>query len=220
VATTDARSIRSLQRALQVFAQQPSPKLLAVQLVVLIRARMHVLAEVGWWDLLIVIAIFGVLWPVQEWVLHKYVLHLRPFELLGRRVDPVFAKKHRDHHARPDFLPAIFLPVRVIVPLIPVNIALWWLVMPTRSLALTAMIAFGGAALLYEWIHYLTHTSVTPNTRWFRKVRRNHRYHHSKNERYWYAFVVPQVDALFGTDPKPQEVETSATARNLGVEPE
>jgi sterol desaturase/sphingolipid hydroxylase (fatty acid hydroxylase superfamily) len=112
------------------------------------------------------------------------------------------------------------LPTRVIVPLIPVNVGLWWLVMPTTSLAWTAMISFGGAALLYEWIHYLTHTSVTPNTRWFRKVRRNHRYHHYKNERYWYAFVLPQVDTLFGTDPRPQEVETSATARNLGVEPD
>ncbi|HLT36758.1 MAG TPA: sterol desaturase family protein [Enhygromyxa sp.] len=220
---TDARTVRGPSQALLVFMRQPSPRILAVQLVVLIRARMQVLADAGlasltWWDLLIPVVILGVLWPVQEWVLHKYVLHLRPFELLGRRIDPYFAKKHRDHHAQPDYIPDIFLPARVIVPLIPVTVGFWWLLMPTPALALTAMIGYGGAALLYEWVHYLTHTSVTPSTRWFRKVRRNHRYHHYKNERYWYGFVLPQVDALFGTDPRPQDVETSATARNLGVE--
>lgn len=225
VSTVDARAIRTVEHALRVFVQQPSPRILAAQLVILIRVRMHVFAAAGlagltWWDLLVAALILGLLWPLQEWVLHKYVLHLRPFELFGRRVDPFFAKKHRDHHAQPDHIPDIFLPRRVILPLVPVTVGLWWLVMPTLGLALTAMTAFGGAALVYEWIHYLTHTSVTPRTRWFRRVRRNHRYHHYKNERYWYAFVLPLVDTLVRTDPKPTDVETSATARNLGVETE
>lgn len=222
---TDARTIRTLQRALQVFIQYPSPRLLAAKLVILIRVRVHLLADQGlasltWWDLAIPLGIFAVLWPLQEWVLHKYVLHLRPRELFGRRFDPHFAKKHRDHHADPSYLPDVFLPARVILPLVPPTLAFWWWVMPTSGLAVTAMTAYVGAALHYEWVHYLTHTNVTPRTGWFRRVRRNHRYHHFKNERYWHGFTVPVVDTLLGSNPKPASVETSATARTLGVEPE
>ncbi|HVH97810.1 MAG TPA: sterol desaturase family protein [Enhygromyxa sp.] len=222
---SDARTVRSHHQALAVFMSYPSPRILAAQLVVLIRIRMHMLAAVGLasvtgWELLIPIAIVLVLWPVQEWLVHKFVLHLRPRELWGRRFDPHFAKKHRDHHADPSYLPDVFLPARVIVPLIPPTLAFWWLVMPTPELALTAMIAYVGAALHYEWVHYLSHTSVTPRTGWFRRVRRNHRYHHFKNERYWHGFTVPLVDTVLGSNPKASEVETSATARTLGVEPE
>lgn len=197
--------------------------MLATKLAVLVHIRMRLVAEDGLaslsvWDLVLPIAIVLVLWPVQEWVLHKYVLHLRPRELWGRRLDPFFAKKHRDHHGDPNYLPDVFLPVRVIVPLIPPTIAFWWWLMPSPGLAVTAMIAYVGATLHYEWVHYLSHTNVTPRTGWFRRVRRNHRYHHFKNEHYWHGFTVPLVDTLFGSNPRASEVETSATARTLGVE--
>jgi hypothetical protein len=218
----DARTIRTHEQALRVFMVQPSPRILAFQLAVLIRVRMRFAASggawaLGWADLAVAAGILLVLWPLQEWLLHKYLLHLRPRELAGRRLDPLFARKHRDHHAKPWHLPDIFLPARVILPLIPVSVGLWWLVMPTPGLAVTAMASFGAAALLYEWVHYLTHTNVAPRTAWLRKVRRNHRYHHFKSEHYWYGFVIPQVDTLLGTDPDPRTVETSPTARTLGV---
>jgi hypothetical protein len=216
---SDARTIRSVHQALQVFMQYPTPRILATKLAILIRIRIH-LASFTWWDVLIPIAIVLVLWPVQEWFVHKFVLHLRPRELWGRRFDPMFAKKHRDHHADPSYLPDAFLPTRVLVPLIPPTLALWWLVMPTPELAVTAMLAYVAAALHYEWVHYLCHTNVVPQTSWFRRVRRNHRYHHYKNERHWYGFTVPLVDTLFGSNPQAATVETSATARTLGVEPE
>jgi hypothetical protein len=222
---SDARTIRTLHQALLVFMQHPSPRILAAQLVVLLRIRMHLLAAAGlssltWWDLLIPLLTFLVLWPLQEWVLHKYVLHLRPRELWGRRFDPYFAKKHRDHHVDPWYIPDLFLPTRVLVPLIPPVHLLLWLVMPTPELAVTAMLAYVAAALHYEWVHYLSHTSVAPRTEWFRRVRRNHRYHHFKNEHYWYGFTVPLVDTVLGSNPKASAVETSATARTLGVEPD
>jgi hypothetical protein len=220
--TLDARTIRTHDEALRVFMAQPSARILAFQLALLIRIRMRLAAgepswALSWADPAVVAGIVLVLWPLQEWLLHKYLLHLRPREFAGRRFDPLFARKHREHHAQPWHLPDIFLPVRVILPLIPVSVGLWWLVMPTPALAVTAMASFGAAALLYEWIHYLTHTNVPPRTGWLRKVRRNHRYHHYKSEHYWYGFVIPQVDTLLGTDPDPRTIETSPTARTLGV---
>lgn len=221
--TLDTRTIRTHEQALRVFVEQPSVRILGAQLVVLIRLRVRLGAGGGGWaftwtDLAVAAGILLLVWPVQEWVLHKHLLHLRPRELAGRRFDPLFARKHRDHHRQPWHLPDIFLPAKVIVPLIPVSVGLWWLAMPTPGLALTAMTCYAAAAVIYEWVHYLTHTNVTPRTEWFRRVRRNHRYHHFKSEHYWYGFVVPQVDALLGTDPDPATVETSPTARTLGVE--
>lgn len=220
-AVEDAREVRSLRHAWAVFMSYPSPRALALQLAALLGLRIHLLARgdiPGLADLGVLLAITCVLWPMQEWFLHQYVLHLRPRELAGRRFDPYFARKHRAHHRQPYHLPDVFLPLRVVIPLVPPTLALWWWVMPTPSLALSAMISFGGAALAYEWIHYLTHTNVAPRTAWFRRVRRNHRYHHYKNERYWHGFTLPMVDTLLGTNPDPTTVETSATARTLGVD--
>ena len=70
----------------------------------------------------------------------------------------------------------------------------------------------------YEWTHYITHTRVKPKTEWFKKVFTNHRMHHFRSERYWYAFAVPWVDDFYGTGPKPDTVDPSDGCRNLGIE--
>jgi hypothetical protein len=131
-------------------------------------------------------------WPVQEWVLHRYVLHLRPWTLLGRKVDFFFARKHRDHHRRPWHLPEVLLPLRVLLPVMVLNVAGWMLVMPTVELALR-IFAVSVAALLYEWTHFLTHTAYKPRSEYYAQVCLSHRRHHFKSEHYWYGFTVPAV---------------------------
>ena len=206
-----------------MFWRYPTPRIIALGLTLALGlrvglARGGVLAPPGLAELGVVLAIGVILWPLQEWWAHQHVLHLRPRQLLGRTFDPDFARRHRAHHRRPWDIPLIMLPTRVVLGLFAPVYLLWWLVMPSTELALAAICAYFGAALFYEWTHYLTHTSVTPRSAWFRRVRRNHRYHHYKSEHYWHAFVVPLVDTIFGTNPRPQEVETSGTARSLGVE--
>ena len=71
------------------------------------------------------------------------------------------------------------------------------------------------AAAIYEWVHYIVHTSHRPKTALMRRIRRNHRWHHYKNERYWFAFTVPRIDTLLRTDPDPKDVELSPTARGV-----
>lgn len=220
---TDAGEVRTRAQAWAVFISHTSPRLLALNVVALVSLRVRLFEYEGWagasaWELVAIGLICLVLWPVQEWVLHQYVLHLRPRVLLGRRIDPYFAQRHRAHHREPRVIETTLLPPRTILALLGPNIALWWWLMPTPALALTSMAAYAGSALAYEWIHYLSHTSVPPRTKWFARVRRNHRYHHYKNERYWHAFTLPLVDSLFGTNPDPKSVETSETARTLGVD--
>jgi len=79
---------------------------------------------------------------------------------------------------------------RVFIPLRSATVgllfaAIWYAVLPTVQLFVSTMIATVVAAFAYEWVHYLTHTSYRPRTAFYRRMWRNHRLHHFKNEHYW-----------------------------------
>ena len=60
--------------------------------------------------------------PFVEWVIHKYLLHLPPFRLFGRRIELYGSIQHRNHHRDPADLDRVLLkPVEVISS--PVQIA-------------------------------------------------------------------------------------------------
>jgi len=214
----DARTIRTLREAVVVFGGYGSPRLLAVQLVALLAIRLS-LGHFTVWDAIIVAAV-ALYWPVQEWVLHAFVLHMRPRHVLGRRVDPEAARLHRVHHRHPWQVEHVFLPSSLVVLLVPVNVVGWWLALASGPLAVTGMTAMGAAALLYEWIHYMTHIGYSPKSRAMQAIRRAHRLHHFKHEGYWYGFTAPIVDTIMRTAPDPHDIETSPTCRTLGVDEE
>ena len=67
----------------------------------------------------------------------------------------------------------------------------------------------------YEWIHFLIHTSHVPRSRYYRRVWRNHRLHHFKNEHYWHGITNTFSDTVLGTNPDQREIPKSGTARTL-----
>ena len=79
----------------------------------------------------------------------------------------------------------------------------------TELLTAYVLIAF------YEWIHFLIHTSYVPRSRWYKRVWRNHRLHHFKNERYWHGITNTISDTVLGTNPDQREIERSPTARAI-----
>jgi hypothetical protein len=204
---------RTLARAALVFFRFPSPRFLAVHVLVLLGLRVAV-GGFGIGDLLVLAAV-AIYWPVQEWFLHVHALHFEPRRIFGWLVDPLAARMHRAHHREPWQLDYVFLPVKILFVLAPLSAVAWFLAMPSLPLALTGMTAIGAAALTYEWVHYLTHTHYRPRGRYYRWIWRTHRLHHFKNERYWHAFTGPMVDRLMGTAPDPSAVETSDTCRDL-----
>ncbi len=208
----------TLVAAASRFFRAASPRLILVYLCLTAGLRLW-RGGLSGWDGALVGAI-AVYWPLQEWFLHRYVLHLKPRRVAGITVDMLFARKHRDHHQRPWFLPDVFLPIQVLLSVILLNTALFLLVMPTLELALTGMAGMAAAALAYEWTHYLTHTPYRPRSRFYAQICLGHRRHHFKNERLWFAFTMPWVDRMLGTGPDHRTVETSATCRTLGVDPE
>lgn len=204
----DAVRIDSLGEALRVFFGFPGPRNLALVGVAASLGR-AVLGPPGLPDVAVCAGV-GLYWPIQEWVVHRYLLHLKP----RPGFDPAFARIHRAHHRTPSDVELTLLPWRLLRVAIPTNAALWLLLSPVRA-GLTGIAASSFMALSYEWSHFLVHTSYSPRSGWFRKIRRNHRLHHFYNENYWFGFTSTLVDTVLGTDPEPRGISRSSTARDL-----
>lgn len=215
--STDGRKFleeNSLREAGRKFFSYPTPWIIGAAALVGWIGRVWV---GGWslWDVAVAAAIL-LFWPLQEWLIHVVVLHFRPVEVLGRRVDMHLSEKHRMHHAEPWLLEHVFIPLRSLIVLLPIGVALWFWVAPSLEIAFMGLAAHATLGLGYEWTHYLVHTNYKPQTRFYRRLWKNHRLHHFKNEKFWYGVSMLSGDRILGTAPDFKEVETSDTCRNLG----
>lgn len=211
--TNNGSDVRTHGQALRVFFSKKTPRRLAAIAGGTWAARL-LLGPPGLRDLAAAATAIAV-WPFQEWVMHKYLLHIEPRTIAGVRVDPSFARAHRDHHAEPRDIDGTLLPIGVVNTAGPIMAGAWLLLFgPTRA-AVTGMAAYSTMTLFYEWTHFIVHTNVKPKTAYGARVRKNHRLHHFRHENYWFAFTLPLVDRLFGTDPDPDAIAKSPTAMDL-----
>ncbi|MBO0856046.1 MAG: sterol desaturase family protein, partial [Nocardia sp.] len=128
----------------------------------------------------------------------------------------LLSRKHREHHADPRAIGLVFIPWQVQLQLIPEFAVLAWLVTPTWPAMFSMLVSMFVLLSAYEWTHYLLHTDYRPRSRWYRMVWRNHRLHHYKSERYWFAVTTAgTADRVLGTYPDPGEVPTSPTVKRL-----
>ncbi len=215
----DRRALpESLDQAVRAFAGFASPWLLcgAVAAAWGVRATQ---CPVSLWDAVAAGAVIA-WWPWNEWLIHVFVLHYQPLRVLGRSLDFGVPRLHRAHHRDPWRLELVLIPLRV------------YLLLPA-AVGLVAL--FGGAApapvwtgvgvylllsLHYEWVHFLVHTRYRPRTPCYRRLWRNHRLHHFKNERYWFGVTRLAGDRWLGTAADWREVVTSPTARSLEARPD
>lgn len=209
----NASEVRTHRQALRVFFSRTSPRALAKIAVTSWIGRL-LLGPPGPRDVVAAAAAIAV-WPFQEWALHKYLLHLEPRTIAGIRIDPGFARAHRNHHADPRDIDMTLLPPKVIRDAAPAAVGVWLLAFGPGRAALTGMATYSTMALFYEWTHFIVHTNVKPFTSYGERVRRNHRLHHFRHENYWFAFTVPLIDRLFRTDPDPDTIARSRTAMDL-----
>ena len=206
----DGEAVTTLRDAAAMFFSKPGPRRIATYAAGAWALRVA-LGRPRAGDLAVTAAV-AAWWPLQEWLAHKYLLHLEPVE--GRR-DPLFARRHRAHHVEPREIDLTLLPTEVLDIAMPVNVALWLLLLGGRRSAVTGMAAVATMALVYEWTHLLVHTGYKPKGEFFKKVRRNHRLHHYRSEKNWLGFTLPLVDELLGTAPDPRSIPFSETARDL-----
>jgi sterol desaturase/sphingolipid hydroxylase (fatty acid hydroxylase superfamily) len=207
---------------LRAFVRRPSPWIIGTALTVAVVARIAA-GDWSWRDPVIAVSLVA-LQPFTEWVIHVYLLHSRPVRIGGRRLDLPAAREHREHHATPADLDGVLIPTPVILGSIPlIALVALGLSFPINALIggdrvagmLTGMVAAYAILAAYEWCHFLIHSPYVPRGRYYSAVRRSHRLHHYKNERYWFGVTSNVGDRVIGTYPDPQDVSRSSTARDL-----
>lgn len=209
------KTATTLRDEFRFFASSVTPRIIAPTLLVAAGIRLF-LGGWSWWDLAVVAGLIAAE-PFIEWLIHVFILHWKPKRFLGRDLDPLVARKHRAHHSDPRKTEWIFVPLPVLAKAMPLTGLAYLLVFPTLRLGMTAITGATAILLTYEWTHYLIHSRYKPKTRLYRYIWKAHRLHHFKNENYWFGVTNPLGDHVLGTFPEKEEVETSATCRNLGA---
>lgn len=221
------REVKTLAEARRQFARKRSPWMISAAIVALVAVRLAI-GEFTWRDAAAVVAML-VVYPFGEWAIHVYLLHMRPFRLRGRVIEPPAARDHRAHHEQPNDLTMILLEEKELAQLlllaVPAVVGVGVLVVSLASAALpigaavSAALAAYVAIFTYEWTHFLIHTAYRPRSRYYRAIWRNHRLHHFKNEHFWHGITNNVSDRVLGTNPGAREVPKSRTARTLDTGP-
>ncbi|MEM7322455.1 MAG: sterol desaturase family protein [Actinomycetota bacterium] len=219
--------LRTLGAVARVFVRRRSPQVLLSGLTISVLVRLVVVdgQRWRWWDLVAVVMV-AVLAPLFEWFIHLFVLHLPPTRIGPVLFDP--GAGHRQHHLFPSQIDRVLLRGREAALFQLANAAIVALLLGiplviSGSFApepiLTGVIAAVAALTHYEWSHFLFHTAYQPKTRFYRRLKRNHRMHHWRNERYWLGITSNAGDRLFRTYPADRSaVPRSPTARTLNGE--
>lgn len=204
----------TLGAAFREFVRHPSPWIIGVLFAGAVTARIT-LGNWTWADALVPLVMLA-LFPILEWIIHVCVLHWRPKRVAGLTIDPLLARKHRAHHGDPRNIPLDFIPAPVFVWLVPLLLAITAFVFPRIELGLTFLIVITALGLGYEWTHFLIHTDYKPKSVLYKATWRHHRNHHYRNEHYWFTVTTSgTADRVFGTEPDPDTVEKSPTAKRL-----
>lgn len=206
---------RDAASAIRLFWTHPSSLLIA-GFVVLFGAWRVALGGLGWIDAVIALAILAY-FPVNEWLIHVIMLHYKPRKLFGRTIDFYLPITHRRHHADPWNLKWVFIPRHVHLLVLPTIGLLLWALWPWRAWVLSGVTVYLLLGLHYEWVHFLSHIPWCPNLGYYQRRVREHRYHHFRNENYWWGVSMGLGDRLFGTAPKVEDVQRSGTTATVGI---
>ncbi|MEM1332897.1 MAG: sterol desaturase family protein [Actinomycetota bacterium] len=217
-----ADDLRTKRDVLAVFARWPSARVLAAFLAVLVPMRLAV-GDWSWHDGLVLagtIALTGTI----EWFIHLFLLHA-PEDAWTSRVLGT-GTGHRQHHLDPTELRWLLLGgVDAAIFTTAFSLVIAAGVLPTMWLTgggflgpfLTGWTLAAIGLLHYEWVHLLVHTRYRPRTRYYKRLARNHRLHHFRNEDHWLGVTANSGDRLLRTYPRRKtDVPVSATARTLG----
>lgn len=199
--------------ALRVFIAHPSPLLIAVFIAVFGGWRLA-LGGFTWIDAALALAIVAY-FPFNEWLIHVFILHWRPRRVFGRTLDFYLPKTHRRHHADPWNIEWVFVPRHVHAWTLLIIALLLWIAWPWKELVLTGVTMYLILGLHYEWVHFLAHIPWCPDLSYYQRRVREHRYHHFRNENYWWGVSMGLGDRVLHTAPAVGDVGRSHTRYDL-----
>jgi len=205
---------RDAASAIKVFAAHSSTQLIAGGVLVAVAVRVW-LGHFTWIDAVAALAVWAY-FPVNEWLIHVFMLHYRPRKIFGRTIDFYLPVTHRRHHAEPWNLEWIFIPRHVHAMVFPVIALIAIVAGAWRGPVLSGLVMYLILGLHYEWVHYLAHIPWCPDIAYYKRRVREHRWHHFRNENYWWGVSMGLGDRLFGTAPS-GEIARSGTTADLGM---
>ncbi len=166
------------------------------------------------WDGAIAAGLF-LCWPLNEWLIHVYLLHYKPITFRGRQFDFQLPQTHREHHADPWRLERVFIPKHIFPITLPLLLlaAVW--IAPTLELAMTFLSVYFLLGLNYEWTHYLSHVRWNIPIGYYQRRVKAHRAHHFRNENLWWGVSRGEADWLLRTAPDIAGTESSGTTKSL-----
>ncbi len=221
-----AAGVKTLSDAARLFRRFSSPKVLVAGLGAAVIARVVLSRWFGFGvaDAVAVLTVVALV-PFVEWFIHLMVLHAKPRTVAGFTIDPGIG--HREHHRNPATVNWVLLRGIDAGLFQVINAGLVVVVVGGPLLAfgadpigpiMTGVVAAMAGLLHYEWSHFLFHTAYRPRTRYYRRLKRNHRLHHWRNERYWLGVTTNLGDRVLRTYPASRSaVPLSATARELEI---
>jgi sterol desaturase/sphingolipid hydroxylase (fatty acid hydroxylase superfamily) len=136
------------------------------------------------------------IWTLTEYLLHRFIFHLRPDTSWGRRMHFII---HGVHHDYPHDPMRLVMPPSVSVPLAILVYLLFRVVFgPDWSLPTFAGLVIG--YLAYDMTHYHIHHHRSDN-RLSLALRRYHYRHHFQQSDRGYGVTSPLWDGVFRTTP-------------------
>jgi hypothetical protein len=160
---------------------------------------------------LLTVPVVLVLVNLNEWHIHRNVLHRRswPLEVLFWRHTPehhvVFVRDDMAMRSTREFR-LVLIPfygiLAIFVTTLPITAALWVLV--SHNVALLWVASAMGYVVAYEWLHLAYHLPATNpigRSRLVALLRRHHAVHHTPElmQRWNFNVTVPLADWLLGT---------------------
>ena len=140
----------------------------------------------------------GAMFIGGEYGFHRFVLHL-PLAPGGSAIRSLQLRLHHDHHAEPSRLDLMFMPSWLLALNLSLAAFVGWLVWSGPAAATSLAAGVVVATLMYEWIHYVAHTAYRPRTAWGRRIKKDHLWHHFRDERSRFGVMQPGLDLLMGT---------------------
>jgi hypothetical protein len=135
-----------------------------------------------------VCALHNFVQAVQEWALHKYLLH---------DINGIAKDIHVNHHDLP-YHHICIDDWQLAVPWGSAAIAVIAVAVP-QHLCISVMFYYFTMGLTYEFVHYLSHTRVNSKG-WLKAVKQHHMKHHLVDDSCFYSFTAPVIDTLMRTD--------------------
>ncbi|HZP12517.1 MAG TPA: sterol desaturase family protein [Nevskiaceae bacterium] len=206
---------RDAKTAWKVFLSHPSPLMIAGFVVLFGGWRIYY-GHFTWVDALLAAAAVAY-FPFNEWLIHVFMLHYKPRVVFGKKIDFYLPVTHRRHHADPWNLDWVFIPRHIHALTIPVNLLILWALWPWKEWVLTYLTVYLMLGLHYEWVHYLAHIPWCPENSYYQRRVREHRYHHFRNENFWWGVSMGLGDRVLGTAPAVETTSRSGTTSTLGM---